>query len=138
MAGRGAAGREQDGRTPFAPRCVNDLVEERLFAYRRDLLTRLDLVFMDTTSLYFEGAGAARTGALLAAFLFEATGAMAFPKAATTRPLSLTPESRLMAKLMASMLSAAGIVSLVAGWSASPSSGPELAPPDPAAGAPVA
>jgi hypothetical protein len=77
-------------------------------------------------------------GALLAAFLFEATGAMAFPKAATTRPLSLTPESRLMAKLMASMISAAGIVSLVAGWSASPSSRPELAPPDPAAGTPAA
>jgi hypothetical protein len=49
--------REQDGRTPFAPRCLKDAVEERLFAYRRDLLTRLDLVFMDTTSLYFEGAG---------------------------------------------------------------------------------
>ena len=49
--------KEQDGRTPFAPRCVKDVVEERLFAHRRDLLTRLDLVFMDTTSLYFEGAG---------------------------------------------------------------------------------
>ena len=49
--------KEQDGRTPFAPRCLKDVVEERLFAYRRDLLTRLDLVFMDTTSLYFEGAG---------------------------------------------------------------------------------
>jgi hypothetical protein len=32
-------------------------LEERLFAHRRDLFTRLDLVFMDTTSLYFEGAG---------------------------------------------------------------------------------
>ena len=41
--------KEQDGRTPFAPRCVKDVVEERLFAHRRDLLTRLDLVFMDTT-----------------------------------------------------------------------------------------
>src|SRR5262249_41752612 len=40
---------EQDGRTPFAPRCRKDVVEERLFAHRRDLLTRLDLVFMDTT-----------------------------------------------------------------------------------------
>ena len=30
-------------------------MEERLFAHRRDLLTRLDLVFMDTTSLYFRG-----------------------------------------------------------------------------------
>ena len=48
--------REQDTRTPFAPRCTKDLVEERLFAHRRDLFSRLDLVFMDTTSLYFEGA----------------------------------------------------------------------------------
>src|SRR6266508_1409010 len=47
--------KEQDGRTPFAPRCLKDVIEERLFAHRRDLLTRLDLVFMDTTSLYFEG-----------------------------------------------------------------------------------
>ena len=29
---------------------------------RRDLLTRLDLVFMDTTSLYFEGAGGQTLG----------------------------------------------------------------------------
>jgi Transposase DDE domain len=53
---------EQDGRTPFAPRCLKDMVEERLFAHRRDLLTRLDLVFMDTTSLYFEGAGGQTLG----------------------------------------------------------------------------
>jgi hypothetical protein len=33
------------------------VVEEQLSAHRRDLLTQLDLVFMDTTSLYFEGAG---------------------------------------------------------------------------------
>jgi hypothetical protein len=52
---------EQDGR-PFAPRCIKDVVEERLFAHRRDLLTRLDLVFMDTTSLYFEGAGGQTLG----------------------------------------------------------------------------
>ena len=49
--------KEQDARTPFAPRCLKDVVEERLFAHRRDLRTELDLVFMDTTSLYFEGAG---------------------------------------------------------------------------------
>src|SRR5262249_48608078 len=48
--------KEQDGRTPFAPRCVKDVIEERLFAHRRDLFTKLDLGFMDTTSLYFEGA----------------------------------------------------------------------------------
>jgi len=54
--------KEQDGRTPFSPRCIKDVVEERLFAHRRDLLTRLDLVFMDTTSLYFEGAGGQTLG----------------------------------------------------------------------------
>jgi DDE family transposase len=48
---------QQDGATPFAPRCTKDLIEEQLFAHRRDLFSRLDLVFMDTTSLYFEGAG---------------------------------------------------------------------------------
>jgi len=54
--------KDQHGRTPFAPCCVKDLVEERLFAHRRDLFTRLDLVFMDTTSLYFEGAGGQTLG----------------------------------------------------------------------------
>jgi len=54
--------KDQDGRTPFAPRCCKDLIEERLFAHRRDLFTRLDLVFMDTTSLYFEGAGGETLG----------------------------------------------------------------------------
>jgi hypothetical protein len=53
---------EQDARTPFAPRCTKDLVEERLLAHRRDLFSRLDLVFMDTTSLYFEGAGGQTLG----------------------------------------------------------------------------
>ena len=52
---------EQTGRT-LVPRCVKDLVEERLFAYRRDLFTDLSVVFMDTTSLYFEGAGGATLG----------------------------------------------------------------------------
>jgi hypothetical protein len=53
---------EQAGRTPFAPRCVKDLVEERLFEARRDLFSELSLVFMDTTSLYFEGAGGETLG----------------------------------------------------------------------------
>jgi hypothetical protein len=30
----------EDGGTPFAPRCLKDVVEERLFAHRRDLLTQ--------------------------------------------------------------------------------------------------
>jgi hypothetical protein len=46
---------QQDGRTPFAPRCLKDLIEERLFEYRRDLLTRLDLVFIDTSVLQSNG-----------------------------------------------------------------------------------
>jgi Transposase DDE domain len=55
-------GRPWEPGTPFAPRCTKDLVEERLFAHRRDLFSRLDLVFMDTTSLYFEGAGGQTLG----------------------------------------------------------------------------
>jgi hypothetical protein len=40
-----------------APRCVKDWIEEALFARRRDLFSGLDLVFFDTTSIYFEGRG---------------------------------------------------------------------------------
>ncbi len=47
---------------PFAPRTTKDLVEEALFARRRDLFSTLDLVFFDTTSLYFHGAGGATLG----------------------------------------------------------------------------
>ena len=54
--------KDQDGCTPFAPRCIKDLVEERLFAHGRDLFTCIDLVFMDTASLYFEGAGGQTLG----------------------------------------------------------------------------
>jgi hypothetical protein len=36
---------------------MKDLVEERLFERRRDLFSELSVVFMDTTSLYFKGAG---------------------------------------------------------------------------------
>jgi hypothetical protein len=48
---------QQTGRTPFAPRCTKDRIEEELFAHRRDLFTDLQLVFFDTTSIYFEGDG---------------------------------------------------------------------------------
>jgi hypothetical protein len=60
--GEELAGDQQDGATPFAPRCLKDVLEEELFASRRDLLTTLDVVFMDTTSLYFEGAGGQTLG----------------------------------------------------------------------------
>ena len=45
----------QKDRTPFAPRCTKDVIEERMFDYRRNLFTDLDLVFLDSTSIYFEG-----------------------------------------------------------------------------------
>jgi transposase len=53
---------EQAGKTPFAPRSTKDLIEERLFAHRRDLFTELQLVFFDTTSIYFEGQGGETIG----------------------------------------------------------------------------
>jgi hypothetical protein len=46
----------------LAPRCRKDLVEEALFARRRDLFAELSVVFMDTTSLSFEGQGGAELG----------------------------------------------------------------------------
>src|SRR5664279_4508013 len=60
--GEEQGGDQQDGATPFAPRCLKDVVEEELFARRRDLFSKLDLVFMDTTSLYFEGEGGQTLG----------------------------------------------------------------------------
>jgi transposase len=52
----------QDGATPFAPRTNKDLIEEALFARRRDLFSDLDIVFFDTTSIYFEGEGGETLG----------------------------------------------------------------------------
>jgi len=53
---------QQADKTPFAPRCTKDLIEERLFAHRRDLFTELQLVFFDTTSISFEGQGGETIG----------------------------------------------------------------------------
>jgi transposase len=53
---------EQADKSPFAPRCTKDVIEERLFDRRRDLFTSLDLVFFDTTSIYFEGEGGETLG----------------------------------------------------------------------------
>ena len=52
---------DQEGRTR-APRVIKDLVEERLFARRRDLFNDLDLVFFDTSALYFHGEGGQTLG----------------------------------------------------------------------------
>jgi transposase len=53
---------QQRDKTPFAPRCTKDRIEEDLFAHRRDLFTDLQLVFFDTTSIYFEGEGGQDVG----------------------------------------------------------------------------
>ena len=53
---------QQAGATPFAPRAVKDQIEEALFQQTRDLFSGLDLVFFDTTSIYFEGEGGETIG----------------------------------------------------------------------------
>ncbi len=58
----GEALSDQDDATPFSPRCNKDLIEEIVFAHRRDMFSKLDLVFFDTTSIYFQGRGDQRIG----------------------------------------------------------------------------
>ena len=53
---------QQQGSTKLVPRCTKDLIEEQLFARRRDLFTEIEIVFFDTTSLYFEGHGGESLG----------------------------------------------------------------------------
>ncbi len=48
---------DQKAATPFTPRCNKDLIEESIFFDQRDMFSGLDLVFFDTTSIYFEGQG---------------------------------------------------------------------------------
>ena len=48
---------EEKAEGALVARCVKDVIEEKLFDRRRDLFTDLSLVFMDTTSLSFYGAG---------------------------------------------------------------------------------
>lgn len=62
MAFLGEEIRDQKDKTPFSPRCTKDIIEENLFFEHRDLFTGLDIVFFDTTSIYFEGAGGATLG----------------------------------------------------------------------------
>ena len=52
---------DQEART-FSPRCVKDVIEEELFFRSRNLFSNLDLVFFDTTSIYFEGEGGETLG----------------------------------------------------------------------------
>jgi hypothetical protein len=53
---------EQLEKPTGALRCNKDLIEEALFERRRDLFTEVELVFFDTTSLYFEGRGGESIG----------------------------------------------------------------------------
>jgi len=46
----------------LAPRCIKDVIEEKLFDKRRDLFSDLSAVFMDTTSLSFYGEGGETLG----------------------------------------------------------------------------
>ena len=61
MGWLGEALGESEPDTP-SPRRTKDLIEEALFARRRDLFTDLDLVFFDTTSLFFTGDGGETLG----------------------------------------------------------------------------
>jgi transposase len=54
--------KDQDGIIPFIPRCTKDVIEEKLFHRRRDLFSSLEVVFFDTTSIYFEGEGGEALG----------------------------------------------------------------------------
>jgi len=44
------------------PRCTKDRIEEELFERRRDLFSEIQMVFFDTTSIYFEGQGGQELG----------------------------------------------------------------------------
>lgn len=57
MAFLGEKIEDQKDCTPFSPRSTKDVIEEDLFSQRRDLFSALDIVFFDTTSIYFEGEG---------------------------------------------------------------------------------
>ena len=48
---------QQTHATPFGPGTIKDLIEEQLFERRRDLFSELSVVFIDTTTLSFCGAG---------------------------------------------------------------------------------
>ena len=60
MAFLGEALNQQGGN--LGPRRNKDLIEEMLFFANRNLFSKLDLVFFDTTSIYFEGKGGEHFG----------------------------------------------------------------------------
>jgi hypothetical protein len=46
---------------------MNNLIEQQLFAHRGDLFNDLDLVFVDTRSLYFESLSGRASGSMASA-----------------------------------------------------------------------
>jgi transposase len=62
MAFLGAPLADQSAASALTPRCNKDLIEEDLFKTWRDLFSGLELVFFDTTSIYFEGEGGEALG----------------------------------------------------------------------------
>lgn len=54
---------ENEESIPGSPRCIKDRIEESLFESKRDLFSGVDVVFFDTTSIYFEGEGGQTLGA---------------------------------------------------------------------------
>jgi len=53
---------EESSELEGIPRTTKDEIEEQLFDRRRDLFSEVDLVFFDTTSIYFEGQGGESLG----------------------------------------------------------------------------
>jgi hypothetical protein len=53
---------QQRGSTRLVALGTKDRIEEGIFQCRRDLFTNLDVVFFDTTSIYFEGDGGDELG----------------------------------------------------------------------------
>ena len=62
MAFIGEGLEDQKDTTPFSPLCIKGFIGEEIFFERRDLFTGLELVFFDTTSIYFEGEGGESLG----------------------------------------------------------------------------
>ena len=62
MAWLGETLDSQSGSGATGARRTKDEIEEGLFALRRDLFTGLEIVFFDTTSIYFEGEGGHEIG----------------------------------------------------------------------------
>ena len=53
---------DQTKATPFTARRTKDIIEEELFFSRSDIFSSLEMVFFDTTSIYFEGEGGDKIG----------------------------------------------------------------------------